>query len=129
MVKNYFISLEEQISLFQNIIQTYSIKTKYYSSNKGYIAGDIIFANNSKLSFKEVKDTEFYRKDKYSYNYMGISDKMIFRYDNAYHHPEIESFPHHKHLPTGIKKSNEPELIDILIEISKYLEKPKNESL
>jgi len=126
MVKKYFASLEEQISLFQNIIGTYSITTKYYTRNKGYISGNIIFTDDSKLGFKEVKDTEFHRKDKYSYNYMSTSDEMIFRYDNAYHHPEIETFPHHKHLPTCIKRSNEPELIDVLIEISKYLEKANN---
>ena len=125
MVKKYFASLEEQISLFQNIIGTYSITTKYYTRNKGYISGSIIFIDDSKLGFKEVKDTEFHKKDKYSYNYMSISGEMIFRYDNAYHHPEIETFPHHKHISTRIMKSDEPELIDVLIEISKNLGKAK----
>ncbi len=46
---------------------------------------------------------------------------MIFRYDNAYNHPEIKTFPHHKHLPENIKESNEAELIDILFEISEIL--------
>ena len=52
---------------------------------------------------------------------MSSSDEMIFRYNNAYHHPEIETFPHHKHLSGSIIKSTEPELIDILIEISAIL--------
>ena len=123
MVKKYFAKLEDQISLFQNILVTYSVTTKYYNSSKGYISGNIVFTGNSKLSFKEVKDTEFNKKDKYSYHFMSSSDEIIFRYDNAYHHPEIKTFPHHKHLPENIKESNEPELIDILIEISEILKK------
>ena len=118
MVRKYFAEIEEQISLFKNIIGTYSITTKYYNHNKGYISGNIIFTDNRKLSFKEVKDTEFHKKDKYSYHYMGSLGKIIFRYDNAYHHPEIKTFPHHKHTKNGIVESQELELIDVLNEIS-----------
>ncbi len=121
MVAKYFTELEEQISLFQSIITTYSVTTKYYNNNKGFISGNIIFINESKLNFKEVKDIEFHKKDKYSYHFMNSSDEIIFRYDNAYHHPEIETFPHHKHLAENIEKSQEPELFDILIEISKII--------
>ena len=62
MVKKYFAKLEDQISLFQNIIKTYSVTTKYYNSSKGYISGNIVFTNNSKMNFKEVKDTAFHKK-------------------------------------------------------------------
>jgi len=34
---------------------------------------------------------------KYSYTLL-IDDKPILRYDNAPHHPEIATFPHHKHV-------------------------------
>ena len=121
MVKKYFASLEEQISLFQSIISTYKITTKYYSLSKGFVSCNIVFIDKSKLSFKEVKDIEFHKKDKYSYNYMDFSGKMIFRFDNAYHYPEIKTYPHHKHLPNNIIESDEPELIDVLIEISNYI--------
>jgi len=48
---------------------------------------------------------------------MDKIQEMIFRYDNAKHHPEIETFPHHKHTPKKVKQSTEPELIDVLLEI------------
>jgi len=123
MVKRYFTKLEEQINYFQSIINTYSITAKYYNSNKGFILGNITFVDNSKLTFREVKDIEINYKDKYSYHYMNSLEKMIFRYDNAYHYKELETFPHHKHTSTKIENSNEPELIDILHEISKILNK------
>ncbi|OQX99209.1 MAG: hypothetical protein B6I24_03275 [Bacteroidetes bacterium 4572_128] len=117
MVKKYFSNLEDKISLFQNIINEYSITKKYYNNYKAYISGSIIFKNNSKLFFTEVKDTEFYRKDKYSYHYMNSENELIFRYDNAYHHPEIKTFPHHKHTKNAIEESSEPEIDNILFEI------------
>ena len=41
---------------------------------------------------------------------------MIFRYDNAPHHG-VSTFPHHKHLPEGIKESKEKGIIEVLKEI------------
>jgi len=35
---------------------------------------------------------------KYSYHYQDGNGKVIFRYDMAPHHIEIETFPHHKHI-------------------------------
>jgi hypothetical protein len=41
---------------------------------------------------------------------------QALRYDNAKHHPEIKTFPHHKHISGKIEDSKEPELIDVLSE-------------
>ncbi len=121
MIKNYLVKLEEQISLFDNIISIYTLTIKNYSSTKGYISGELKFIDDSRLSFKEIKDTEQKTKDKYAYNYLDEKNGLIFRYDNAFHHPEISTFPHHKHVSNKIIDSEEPELIDILIEISKFI--------
>ena len=56
--------------------------------------------------------------DKYRLHYMNNAGQMLFRYDNAPHHPEIESHPHHKHAPDKINPSNMPSMRDILNEIS-----------
>jgi len=50
---------------------------------------------------------------------------MIFRYDNVKHHPEIKTFPHHKHIGKQILPSKEPEVFTILKEIEKII-KTKN---
>ncbi|MEN8123128.1 MAG: DUF6516 family protein [Bacteroidota bacterium] len=46
-------------------------------------------------------------------------NELIFRYDNAEYHPELSTFPNHKHIPAAIVEATEPELPDILIEIYK----------
>ena len=34
---------------------------------------------------------------KYSFHWQGEGGKLIKRWDNAAHHPEIETYPHHVH--------------------------------
>jgi hypothetical protein len=34
---------------------------------------------------------------KYSFHWQGTDGKLLKRWDNAAHHPEIETFPHHIH--------------------------------
>ena len=56
--------------------------------------------DGSTLQFLELidrKDDEIIRP-KYRFHFMDSADKMIFRYDNAPHHPEVATYPHHKHI-------------------------------
>ena len=116
MISSYFERIEGLITSFNNTV-SHSIEKKYYSSNKGLVKGFIIFTNGYKLEFMEVKDIQISSKDKYKYQLMDEHDNLIFRYDNAPHHNDVKSFPHHKHLPTEIVESDEPDLLDILLEI------------
>lgn len=52
---------------------------------------------------------------------MDSKNTMIFRYDNAPHHPEVQSFPNHKHTTVGTKESEMPGIKDILSEIHQYI--------
>ena len=101
MINGYFEDIESTISSFNNI-RSYSIEKKYYSQTKGFIKGTIILINDYRLEFMEVKDTDVAFKDKYKYQLMDKLSNLIFRYDNATHYPALESFPHHKHLPTKV---------------------------
>ena len=33
----------------------------------------------------------------YAFHFRDEADQCIFRYDNAPHHPGVETFPHHRH--------------------------------
>jgi hypothetical protein len=52
---------------------------------------------------------------------MDSANQMIFRYDNAPHHPEIATFPHHKHLPRGLSESDAPRFADVFGEVEAYV--------
>ena len=64
-----------------------------------FLRGDVYFIDNSRLHFRELyfQEPQFYKKS-YVYHYQDESEKLIFRYDNAPHYPNLESAPHHKHL-------------------------------
>jgi len=129
MIDVYFELIDQTILDFKAAISSYTIYKKAYNERQGYIKGEILFKNSSRFSFIEVKNTELKQKLKYRYQYMDKNNELIFRYDNAYHHKEIKTFPDHKHIDGNILDSNEPELYEILMKIQKYLKaEQKNKS-
>lgn len=122
MVSKYFAKIEKVISGFQDIINSRFVKKKAYNDTQGLISGEINFIDDSELAFMELKDTNQNIKKKYKYHYMNNEKEMVFRYDNAKHHPEVSTFPHHKHTTKEIAESCEPELIDVLTEIQENIE-------
>ncbi len=118
-------TIEHTIGVFNRIVVQKTLQKKFYSAYRAYITGELIFGDNSRLIFLEVKDSEILTKDKYSYHYMDSGDNLVFRYDNAKHHHEIGSFPHHKHLPDGVIGCAEPCLEDVLYEIEEMISKFK----
>lgn len=118
MIETYFTQLEQIIQAFPSI-QTYTLQKKIYSSKQGYISGCLLFNNEYRLDFVEVKDIDCASKIKYRYQYMDEQYTCIFRYDNAPHHLNIATFPHHKHLgEQDVQESHEPTLFDVLLEIA-----------
>lgn len=53
---------------------------------------------------------------RYSYYWLDELDSQIIGWDNAPHHPEIETFPHHKHVGGKLSPSK-----DKLIDVLKYI--------
>lgn len=58
----------------------------------------------------------------YAYSYLR-NNQRVFRYDNAPHHPEIATHPHHKHIgPVDrLAPADQPNLSQILAEIDVLL--------
>lgn len=90
----------------------------------GLIRCRIFFYDDSYLDLYEVVNTElgYPVKIHYSYQYMRNGER-VFRYDNAPHHPEIGSFPHHKHVgaTNTLSDTLEPHLGQIIAEIKSFL--------
>jgi hypothetical protein len=85
-----------------------------------YIKGHLVIIDSSilEISIFAVQFRNTVSIDKYRLHYMDRYGRMLFRYDNAPHHPEIDTHPHHKHTPDRIIPSGMPSLQDILNEIS-----------
>lgn len=104
-------------------VTTYSLKVAQFSLETESIEGEIVFVESVRLSF-----FEFWRRlpasverEKYRFHFMDVYNQLVFRYDNAPHHQSIKTFPHHKHLPSGIIESMPPSFIDVLTEAEAYV--------
>jgi len=53
----------------------------------------------------------------YAFHYQDANGKLVFRYDNAPHHPHLATFPAHKHLGDTVVEAQVPDLADVLREI------------
>ena len=52
---------------------------------------------------------------------MKADGSLIFRYDNIAHHPELSSFPSHKHYKNKIVDSSIVDLKQVVEEIIDYI--------
>lgn len=116
MIEGYFSEIERIVQPFPNI-RSLTLNKKIHNSNQGLISGVIVFENGCRLDFVEVKNMMARHKVKYRYQYMDEQKQLIFRYDNAPHHPGIANFPHHKHEEDEVGASDEPTLYEVLLEI------------
>jgi hypothetical protein len=122
--------LKQHLDLIQNILysrQDISIETfllqETVPGREGIIEGRLRFGDGSLLEFVEVliEHGVVLVKTDYAYHYQNTEDQLIFRYDNAPHHPEISTHPHHKHTLNVIEPAMPPHLGDVLQEIDNYL--------
>jgi len=90
------------------------------------IKGNILFADNSQLDFREfLVFRPTVQVIKYAYNYRK-GGHLIFRYDNA-NDPaarNLSTFPSHKHVSSGILGEKKPSLDQVLQEIVSQLKFP-----
>lgn len=90
------------------------------------------FYDGSQLHIVEKLIVEHYTilKVRYAYHYQKHDDILVFRYDNVPHHPEIETFPDHKHVGDLIVASQPPDTSKVLkeIDVILYSEKDTNQS-
>jgi hypothetical protein len=118
MIERYFIEIEGVISRF-DIVSTYSLHKRVINDSFGVIGGSLYFSNGI-LDFLEViriSDSGEPLKKKFKYHFRDLENVLIFRYDNVPHHPDITSFPLHKHIANKVISCSEPDLFEVLSEI------------
>ena len=123
-VKDYFSEIQNLLrrsAFIENVDVEYEVKSK----TVGIIHGTVGMIDGSTLQFLElinIKGDEITRP-KYRFHLMDSADEMVFRYDNAPHHPEITTYPHHKHISgeEKPKQSEEIGLRDVLSEIEEMI--------
>jgi hypothetical protein len=96
----------------------------------GVLRGRVRMWDDSLLTFYEAFVTRgvTLTKMRYGYHFQDGTGRLIFRYDDAPHYPEISTYPHHRHVGDfatareTIEPSAPPSLLDVLGEIERHLE-------
>lgn len=117
MITEYFVNFDN-INNKVDFISDFKIRKRKLNEFLGIIEGRVIIENNILEIFEVIQliDNKLTKK-KYKYHFQKQDNSLIFRYDNAPHHSDINSFQNNKHLPDKIISSDEPNLLRILSEI------------
>ena len=68
-----------------------------------------------------VREAFFPYASKYSYHWQTRTGELLLRWDNAPHHPEIPTHPHHKHEGERIGPSARVSVEEVLAELAATL--------
>ena len=120
-------SLDDHINTALNLLRSHplivrvEIISQFAIDEEGYVRLIAYFINGSELHLFEYIAKG--RVEKYAYHLQDTEGKTILRYDNRPHHPEVETFPNHKHMSSSFHPlpSRKPTLNELLAEASKYM--------
>lgn len=122
-LRSYFHKIEKLLHSCPLVISL-KVQTEIIDINLGYFKARVKFVDNSELhlfEFVRMKDNEVI-VEKYRYHYQDSSGRVIKRWDNAKHHPELKTFPHHVHIGKKIEESVKPEIEDVLLDVVRKIQ-------
>jgi hypothetical protein len=104
-------------------IEVEDLRLMQRSNEEGQISGRLRYYDGSVLEFREAFVVERRRiiKLDYSFHYQRPDGTCVVRYDNAPHHPQVSTFPDHKHMDDRIEAAEPPDLSEVLREIDGIL--------
>ena len=119
-------TIQEYFDLISGVVErsrAESIEVEFdRDQTAGTVDGVLYFYDGSRLEFTETVSIQRYRLVKLAYRYQYIrAGEVVFRYDNARHHPHLPSFPHHKHVGNEKLPAIEPTLSQVLNEVASLL--------
>jgi hypothetical protein len=122
MIYQYLTRLQALLDSRQEI-HVERFDARQLSALDGRIAGRLRFYDGSILEFREefrVRNRKI-MKVIYAYHYQRADGSLVFRYDNAPHHPELQNFPCHVHIGDHVEPADPPDLHDVLRKIDGYV--------
>lgn len=120
VIKRFVENIDKTIAS-SSIVLSSNIQKHFIPDGKAvYFKGNVIFVDFSVLEIAMFvsESNDALTIEKYRLHYMNSNGQMLFRYDNAPHHPEITSHPRHKHISNKVIPTAESSLKDVLKEIS-----------
>lgn len=98
-------------------LESYEIHDFKQGRDFYYLKIEAHLINKTRLFIREYVSAKEYL---YSYHWQDGNEELIIRWDNAPHHKQLKTYPHHKHTPK-LEESEEVNLEDVLETISKRI--------
>lgn len=98
-----------------SIVADYEIHQLIEEISASFLRISVELIDRSHLFIKELL---FPDGSKYSYHWQSTDGKLLIRWDNAPHHPEIDTYPDHKHIGEEVLSSNRVSIEEVLSEIT-----------
>lgn len=122
--EDYLASIINRISESSFISNSQTLR-EYSNPNQGHLRMRLTFTDNTYLEFYEyverTEDDGVYVKS-YSHHWADQNDRLIRRWDNARHFPDLDNFPHHIHLTEEeVIPGTSVNIFDVLDEIEKII--------
>jgi len=120
LIEAYVQSLSNAIAA-SPVTSAFNVALDKRTPQVGLIRGEVYFVDGSCLYFRELVEASPSATlcRMYSYHYQDADKTLIFRYDDTSHHPNLNTFPHHKHAgdESNVIAAPPPALTDVLHEI------------
>ena len=78
-------------------------------------------SDGTNLRISEVRIDDEVKK--YSYYWLDEHNKLLIGWDNTPHHPQVDTFPHHRHGSDKIEESYERDLEAVLNHIAHIIDR------
>lgn len=117
--QEYLAALDARLRELAEVILASSVQREVDEAiGTGYIKGRITFLDGSVLEFSEQLPTE---RQRFRIHYMDAENDLVMRWDSAPHYRDLESFPFHKHTPSGIEAHPAITLLEALQQVVETL--------
>lgn len=115
-LERYFAEIEVAVTQLPSYAESYV--EEILTSERANLRIRLRFQNGSLLEINEaiIVEDGALKTLGYRYHFQSAGNKLVFRYDNTPHFPDLPSFPHHKHLGSTVVASGKPDLLDVLQE-------------
>ncbi|MBC8555468.1 MAG: hypothetical protein H8D23_38120 [Candidatus Brocadiales bacterium] len=120
---DYFIELQQIINNVSGV-EVEKYEEQVLTEKRGNLRIRLRFSDNSLLELSEaiLITGNTIQQISYRYHYQTSVGKTIFRYDDA-HHPEIKTYPRHKHVFDKVLECSHPDIETVINEAREYKEK------
>lgn len=120
--REYYAALQAAILAAPHVIHS-DVSFDEVAESECYIRGRLTMTGGYELHLAEYVVTEpQINRLKYRYHLQTSDNRLLARWDNAPHHPEIKSHPHHLHTEKGVKDSPAMDVEQVLAAVMDFLD-------